>query len=101
MHDAALVNATVAFVPAPEAPITAILHVEDPYAYAAERQLLAPSSDAACFGQGGECELSWNLSDSGYQDSLGGLAIAQLWIEFSDDVNQVVVWVVRVDFTPG
>lgn len=99
MHDAALVNATVAFVPAPEAPITAILHVEDPYSYAAEPQLLAPSSDAACLGQGGECELNWNLPDSGYQDPLDGLAIPQLWIELSDGVNQVVIWVVRVDFT--
>jgi hypothetical protein len=94
----ASVNATIGFVPAPETPITALLHVEDPHA---EPLLLVPSSDAGCLAEGGACALSWDLPQSGYNtDPLGGFTIPQLWIEVSDGETQVVLWVLRIE-TPS
>ncbi|GAA5144499.1 hypothetical protein GCM10025768_00260 [Microbacterium pseudoresistens] len=98
----ASIAATLVGYSATDADVRAILHVEDPYERGVAPLALDPSAGADCLGDSGPCALEWDLSGTVFHEDLyAQLTAPQIWIQITDGTREVVVWVIRVDFTPS
>lgn len=96
VDDTGAVELTLSLTEGSSRDLTAQLHIADPYLDYEEVFVTDPTAGGDCLGNAGECELSWDFTDSGYAlDAAMGFE-PQMWIEFSDGTDDVVVWVVQV-----
>lgn len=96
VDDTGAVELTLSLTKDSSREITAQLHIEDPNMDYREVFVTDPTTGADCLGTEGECELSWDFTDSGYgMDVTMGFA-PQTWIQLSDGNSDIVIWVVQV-----